>query len=230
MKEQFRRRRLPHWDKPGAIYFVTACLDGSIPAIGLKDIAEYRNGLSERERPTGLAVQEWKAKKWKLAFGRSEQWLDTKAAARHLAEEALASEVEQALRHFTAERYAIWSWVVMPSHFHWVFEPAADWVASLGQAASKRMPLERIMHSGKRHSARQCNILRGKTGRFWQDESYDHCVDNADELERVIDYVEWNPVKANLVKSREEYRFSSAYYRRQNCIPFGRPLIGKSEM
>ena len=227
MIEQFRRRRLPHWDKPGAIYFVTACLDGSIPAIGLKDITDYRNGLSKQQRPSELAVQQWEARKWKLAFARVDQWLDTNPAARHLAQHALAVEVENALLHFAGERYAIWSWVVMPSHFHCVFEPAGNWVASLGQ---ERTPRERIMHSVKRHSARQCNMLRGETGTFWQDESYDHCVEDVDELQRVIDYVELNPVKANLAESSEDYRFSSACYRKQNGIPLGRPLIGKTEI
>jgi len=33
MEEMFRRRHLPHWDYPGATYFITACLDGSIPAL-----------------------------------------------------------------------------------------------------------------------------------------------------------------------------------------------------
>jgi type I restriction enzyme R subunit len=46
MREQFRRRRLPHLDQPGALYFVTTCLEGSIPASGLKDIYDYRKPLS----------------------------------------------------------------------------------------------------------------------------------------------------------------------------------------
>jgi hypothetical protein len=32
--EVIRRRRLPHWDVPTAAYFVTTCLEGSIPPKG----------------------------------------------------------------------------------------------------------------------------------------------------------------------------------------------------
>jgi hypothetical protein len=43
--ELFRRRHLPHWDVPGAAYFVTGCLEGSIPAQGVLDIQQYRANL-----------------------------------------------------------------------------------------------------------------------------------------------------------------------------------------
>lgn len=42
MDEKFRRRHLPHWDMPGATYFITSCLDSSIPAEGLLDIVKHQ--------------------------------------------------------------------------------------------------------------------------------------------------------------------------------------------
>jgi REP element-mobilizing transposase RayT len=115
------------------------------------------------------------------------------------------------------------AYVVMPSHFHWVFTPRREYEATLPKGQSAR---ERIMHSVKRHTALQCNARLHLTGdTFWQPESYDHCVENEDELERIVDYVELNPVKAGLVKSRENWRFSSAYDRIQYGIPLGRPLV-----
>jgi type I restriction enzyme R subunit len=138
--------------------------------------------------------------------------------------------VENTLLHFAGKRYAIWSWVVMPSHFHWVFEPLQGWVESVGEAMDQRTPRQRIMHSVKRHSARQCNRLRNESGTFWQDEAYDHCVEDIHELERIIDYVEMNPVRAGIALSSDAYRFSSAFYRQQHAIPFGRPLIGESRI
>jgi type I restriction enzyme R subunit len=230
MIEHFRRRRLPHVDRPGAIYFVTSCLDGSIPALGLKEIANYRQRLGQRSVPQGLTSQEWEDRKWKLEFAESDRWLDRCLAARHLENADLAEAVEKSLLYFAGERYAVWAWVVMPSHFHWVFEPLPDWVESLGKAADERPPRERVMHSVKRYSARQCNQRRGQTGTFWQDESYDHCVEDADELGRIIEYIEHNPVKARLTEDPSEYRFSSAYHRKQARIPVGRPLIGETQV
>ena len=50
-REIIRRRNLPHWDVPTAAYFVTVCLEGSIPARGLLDIQSYRAELEQRPRP-----------------------------------------------------------------------------------------------------------------------------------------------------------------------------------
>jgi hypothetical protein len=135
-----------------------------------------------------------------LTLVRTDDWLDTKSAARHLQDDKLSSEVENTLLHFAGERYAIWSWVVMPSHFHWVFEPLQGWVESVGEAMDQPTPRERIMHSVKRHSARQCNSC------------------------------EMNPVRAGIALSRDAYRFSSAFYRQPHAIPFGRPLIGETRI
>jgi putative transposase len=116
------------------------------------------------------------------------------------------------------------AYVVMPSHFHWVFQPLEAWVRTLGPTANQRTPRERIMHGLKRYTAQECNGLLGRQGPFWQDESYDHCVRDVDELERIIHYVEWNPVRAGLVASPEQWPFSSAADRAVGAIPLGQPL------
>jgi len=46
---------------------------------------------------------------------------------------------------------------------------------------------------------------------FWQDESYNHWVRTRDELETIVRYIEENPVRASLVKSAEDWRWSSAF-------------------
>src|SRR5260370_41569301 len=118
MKEVFRRRRLPHWDMPGAIYFVTTCLEGSIPAQGLLDRANYEEGLESRSRPAEMTEHDWKARKWKLLFSYSERWLDERPAVRHLEDERLASNVVETIYHFASIHYDLLGYVVMPSHMH----------------------------------------------------------------------------------------------------------------
>lgn len=41
-------------------------------------------------------------------------------------------------------------------------------------------------------------MLLGQEGAFWEHESYDHYVRDEAELERIIKYVLYNPVKAGL--------------------------------
>jgi REP element-mobilizing transposase RayT len=150
--------------------------------------------------------------------------LDTEPVNRHLADVRLARAVVKAMYHFAGQRYDLLSYVVMPSHIHWVFWPLEAWVESLGDGVVERTPRERIMHSLKRHTGRECNILLGTEGKFWQDEAYDHWVRDVDELERIIRYIEENPVKAGLVKSPEEWLYSSARDRHLAGLEFGEPL------
>jgi type I restriction enzyme R subunit len=222
-QETFRRGHLPHWDLPGATYFVTACLEGSIPAQGLLDIRGYEAALARRPRPQGLSEDDWALRRWKLVFARAEQWLDTKPAVRHLADAELAAKVVSGLMVFAAVRYGVLAFVVMPRHFHWVFRPLANWVATL-PARAKRQPRERVMHSIKRFTARECNERLGRQGPFWQQESYDHWVRDAEELERIIHYVEANPVQAGLVAEAKLWPFGSANYRATVRLALGTPL------
>jgi len=160
----------------------------------------------------------------------SEHWLDECPAVRLLEDGNLARIVQDALYYWAGRLYDLLAYVVMPSHVHWVFRPVGQ-VCNLpsgGQAVSPptgRSPRERIMHSIKRHTARQCNLRSGRTGKFWQDESYDHCVRDDGELERIIQYVEHNPVKAGLVESAARWEFSSARDRAALKVPLGRQLF-----
>ncbi|WP_240540755.1 transposase [Hymenobacter montanus] len=75
----------------------------------------------------------------------------------------------------------------MPNHVHMVVE--------LPETAP---PLIRTMQRLKGYTATQANKLLARSGTFWQPESYDHVV-RPGELERIINYVLENPVKAGLV-------------------------------
>jgi len=93
--------------------------------------------------------------------------------------------------------YQLHAWVIMPNHVHAIFQP---------QTA---MPT--IMRWLKGRTSRVANQILGRTGTpFWQDESFDHWVRTAEELQYLIEYVENNPVKAGLVEAKERWRWSSA--------------------
>jgi putative transposase len=98
-------------------------------------------------------------------------------------------------------------------------------VLSLGDAVLKRTPRERIVQSVLRYSSVECNRLLRRRGRFWQHESYDHWVRDVDELERIMHYVEGNPLKARLAVSPNDYEYSSAYERKRLGLEFGEPLL-----
>ena len=162
-----RGRKLPHWDIPGAAYFVTTCLEGSIPARGLLDIARYRERLEARTRPSDVSPEIWTTRHRKMSFARTDEWLDHRPAVRHLADPKLAKVVVDALRFFAGQRYDLLAFVVMPSHFHWVFQPRVDWIETL--ESSERSPRQRILHTINRHTALECDVaqhrnIRAATG------------------------------------------------------------------
>jgi REP element-mobilizing transposase RayT len=92
------------------------------------------------------------------------------------------------------------AWVVMPNHVHAVAVAPENLAVAL-QAVKGR-------------SARLCNLALGLTGQpFWQAECFDRWVRSQEELERVVRYVERNPVRAGLVRDPADFRWSSAFGR-----------------
>ncbi len=134
------------------------------------------------------------------AFAAVDRHLDSAACGpRWLSDEPIAGLVAESLRF--AERqlklYELQAWVVMANHVHMVVLP--------------HVPLARITRTVKAFTARRANQMLGRSGRpFWQQESSDHWVRSPDELERIVRYVELNPVKAGLVSRPEDWRWSSA--------------------
>ena len=173
--------------------------------------------------------KQWQDTKDKLLFRFVDQLLDGKSPVRHFRDKRLASVVETAFFHFASERYDLLSYVVMPSHHHWVFWPQEKYFHDLAQKSPKgsqrRTPREIITHSVQSYTATACNRILGKTGPFWQQETFDRFVRNDEELFRIIAYIENNPVEAGLVESPEDYRWSSAFARKELGIRVGRPLF-----
>ena len=226
----FRRRQLPHWDVAGAPIFITACLDGSIPAAGLSQIRQYREQLDGQDCPLHLGEREWKQTKDKLVFKLVDDLLDHQSPVRHLEDERQAKIVQDAFLHFSGERYSLLAFAVMPSHHHWLFLPDEEWSTkatkqAIKEGMSRRTPREIISHSIQSYTATMCNRIRGKTGAYWQTETFDHWVRSEDEMYRIIEYIENNPVKADLVDRPCDWHWSSARIREQASLQPGDPIL-----
>ena len=132
-------------------------------------------------------------------FVAGDRMLDTAATGpRWLQQPEVAQCVVDAL--FEAERllrYQLGAWVVMPNHVHLVLRPAAA--------------LPKVVAAIKANSARDANQLLNRSGQsFWARDYYDHWIRNSDEEQRMIRYIERNPVKAGLCKSPEDWPWSNA--------------------
>lgn len=104
----------------------------------------------------------------------------------------------------------------MPNHVHVVFhlldeekQSSADRnVCDTVSQPFQAVKVAIIMQSIKGYSAREANKILKRKGSFWQSESYDHIVRDEDELKRIIKYVLFNPVKANLVTKWEDWVYT----------------------
>ena len=94
--------------------------------------------------------------------------------------------------------YELFAWVIMSNHVHLLIQPLKS--------------LSEITRAVKKTSARRANLILGRSGLpFWQDESYDHWVRNGKQFDRIVQYIESNPVKAGLVDRAERWPWSSAF-------------------
>ncbi|HUG94329.1 MAG TPA: transposase [Planctomycetaceae bacterium] len=228
-RETITRRNLPHWFVPHAAHFVTYRLAGTIP---LKVIHRLRD---ERTRaiaaipdksPGAFARREIAHKRFFAAYDR---YLDQNTRIDWFRRPEVAKIVRDNLYHHDGGKYRLLAYCVMPNHVHVLFLPLDDAGQPIERAAPGDLlapldsvivsdeagdapsPLSGIMHSLKGYTAKECNRLLDRRGQFWQPESYDHwCRDEA-EIERIVEYIHWNPVRARLCREPVEWTFSSAH-------------------
>jgi type I restriction enzyme R subunit len=189
-------RKLPHWSQAATICFITWRTQDSIPRPVLNRWHAHRDDWLRRHGVDPNAA-DWKAQLMKLdrplpsEFLRifSERWhsqLDACHGACVLRRPELAQIVEESLKKFDGERYELTDFVVMPNHVH-----------MLAAFASEEGMLDQC-EGWKHFQAVQINRQIGGSGRFWQQDGFDHLVRSVEEFEGLRRYIAANPVKARL--------------------------------
>jgi putative transposase len=84
--------------------------------------------------------------------------------------------------------------VIMPDHLHFV-------------AGLKQVSLAQLMHSLKSYTAKKINVLLNRRGSLWQRHYHDHAIRQDEDLNEVVLYSLYNPVRAGLVKDFHDYPF-----------------------
>lgn len=167
-------------------------------------------------------------------FGKFESLLHAEISGSvWLKEERVAELVLAALHHRAGRVYRLDAFSIMPNHVHTVFAPLLPEAAArkLAERAWRRKQrgqqptqpnslrprlhdddadavLSVLMQSLKGYTARQCNLALGRSGAFWQHESFDHVVREQGEFGRIVNYVLNNPVKARLVSHWQDWQWN----------------------
>jgi REP element-mobilizing transposase RayT len=183
-------RHLPHWRQEGCTYFVTFRLDDSIPQEKLHQWEQELEDWHRRNPEPHTAEQ--RGEYHQRFTERFHRWLDAGQGACLLRNPAQSAVVEEALQCFEGERYVLSGYVVMPNHVHVLVRPIQGHI------------LKEILHSWKSFTAHKLNAALGRTGKVWQNESFDCIVRNAAQLDKYAAYIVENPAKARLKEG--EYR------------------------
>jgi putative DNA methylase len=103
--------------------------------------------------------------------------------------------------HDNGIRYVLHACVVMPDHVHVLLTPRRD-------AHGDYYALSEIMSGIKGASAHAVNRLLGRKGSLWQAESFDHLLRSGESTRAKAEYICQNPIRAGLVGSDTEYRWT----------------------
>ena len=189
-------RRLPHWSQAGVVCFITWRTNDSIPA----DVLERwrherhqwlrRHGINPRAHDWRQRLQQLGPESQQEFFRHfSTKWHDELDACHGdcvLRTPELAQLVADSLRKFDGERYELTDFVVMPNHVH-LLAAFRDEEAMLTQC-----------EGWKHYQAVQINRAIGSSGRFWQQDGFDHLVRSAEQFGHFRRYIADNPRKARL--------------------------------
>ena len=183
---EFYRKRLPHWQPPEGTFFITYRLAGSIP---MEKIRQFKK-MPERKifKSSKLLRNAW-------YFRCSDRFLDDNPNGPYwLAKKDIAEIVFQSLLYNNGKQYDLHAFCIMSNHVHVLL------------TAKKGAPqLFRIMQTHKSYTAVMANRILGRSGKFWELESYDHLVRNNLSFERILRYILNNPVKARLIQRWQDW-------------------------
>jgi carbamoylphosphate synthase large subunit/REP element-mobilizing transposase RayT len=181
------RRKLPHWEQPGAAYFVTFRLADAIASEVLLAWREERQlWLNHHPQPWSWKI----AREYMRKFEEErEEWLDQGHGSCLLRQPRAAEIVAASLRDFDGDRYVLDAFAVMPNHVHALVK------------ALHSHSLSDILHSWKSFTANAINREFAREGSLWMSETFDTIVRDGAHLEHCRDYIAKNPEKARLAKS-----------------------------
>ncbi len=190
----YYRRHLPHFQPQEAIYHVIFRLAGSLPKNIFQDLKEENHRLKGEHKKRKDRLYNDKFDTWLNRLNSGELWLRKKE---------IAELVEKAIKFRDGKEYDLLAYCIMPNHVHIVFE--------LPECARRdSIPTYRvtkIIGSLKKFTAIRANRILKRSGPFWQHESYDHVINDANELENTIWYVLYNPVNAGLATEWDKWNW-----------------------
>jgi putative transposase len=184
MEGTFHKRNLPHLYFNDGRYFVTYNLANSIPSV---KFFEFKNQI----KGCGSV-------KFRRLLIKYDSLLNSEdSGIKYLCQKEIADVCKSTLHFPEGKEYNLICYCIMPNHIHVVFE-----LLPVNRGISK------IMQGIKGVSSNKSNILLGREGKFWQDESFDRWIRDDKELYFIVRYILLNPVYARLVDNWSDWQYT----------------------
>ncbi|MCG2591122.1 transposase [Rhodohalobacter sulfatireducens] len=201
----YYKRKLPHWQIQGAEYFVTFRLAGSLPIHVVKSLQllrkKYQKSITEKTENKKDSLRKFELK----IFKKYEDLLDKCCTGpRWLEKPKISKIIKDSIHYRDGNKYDLYAYCIMSNHVHMVFKHIEN--QEIKSSSESLPPITRILKNLKSYTALQANKILEREGAFWNVESYDHLIRNNTELENIIRYTIYNPVKANLVENWEDWQ------------------------
>lgn len=181
---RINERNLPHWSQKGVTYFVTFRFADSIPHGKLRELKRERESFLQQyplPQNSDLSVRFHD-----LFSDKIDRWLDNGIGKCWLKHSRFSEIVANALNRFDLDRYERGEWVVMPNHVHLIVTPRQGF------------ELAKILHSWKSYTANSINTELNRSGKLWQDESFNQILRSEQHQWKVEEYIRNNPAKAGI--------------------------------
>lgn len=186
------KRRLPHYQPIGGIFFITFRLNFDLPIAYRKAYQDFKEKMEIQNGWTELDENSENNHRKRL-FGFQDDLYGKHTHEISLIDnDSLAMIVADKLLALQETMYYLYCWTIMPNHVHFLIRPKVN--------DDVPVPLSEIMQLIKGGTSRQINLVLSRKGALWYHEFFDYCVRTESELYRIIDYIRFNPVKAGLVK------------------------------
>jgi REP element-mobilizing transposase RayT len=184
LQNDIHKRNLPHLYFPDGKYFITYRLANTFHS----------------DKPFRIKTSQpnCDSEKFKTQFIEYDTLLDSaKNYEKYLKEKQYADICKDTIHYPDGKDYKLICYCIMPNHIHLIFELLPG-----------NKGIGKIMQSVKGISAKRCNLLIGREGNFWQDESYDRWIRDDKELYYFIRYILLNPVNAGLLQDWKDWEYT----------------------
>ena len=207
---------LPHIQPPGATYFVTFRLQGSLTPKTIEHLRlRYDNNCRKIRDAGSQDVKKLIYAEQKRAFGRYDNHLDNNILGKfELAKPEAAEIMANKMLQYDGSLYDLLAFTIMPNHVHLLIDTSVQLIDEnnlfLTEVPENYVPLFQIMKLIKGGGAFEVNRLNGTKGNLFQKDNYDHLIRHSTEQKNIFWYILNNPVKAGLTDSWRKWNFTYA--------------------